>query len=69
MYCKEYRFDEERFTILGHEFCKTCSSSESCEKCAMVLRGSHLTRSKGCTPTFDAKAILDRYFISHVFYL
>ena len=38
-------------------------------KNARKIRGSHLTRSKGCTPTFDAKAIPDRYFISHVFYL
>ena len=36
MYCKEYRFDEERFTILGHEFCKTCSSSKSCENALWV---------------------------------
>ena len=31
----------------------------------MGLRGGHLTRSKGRTPTFVAKAIQGRCFISH----
>ena len=34
---------------------KLVVSSENVKKCTRGLRGGHLTRSKECTPTFDAK--------------